>query len=79
MLLAHQLARHKHPFTGIPVCCQWQRLKSEIGTQSGLGSLQVETQPTVCQTNALIDYAVTLFLCWCPAAAQVNELSLCSS
>ena len=79
MLLAQHLALCKHPFTGILVCCQWWRLKSEIWAQSGLGSLQMETQPTICQTNTLTDYAVTLSLCWCPPAAQTNELPLCSS
>lgn len=63
MLLAQHLALHKHPFTGILICCQWRRLKREIWTQPGLGSLQMETQPLICQTNTLTDYAVTLSLC----------------
>lgn len=34
----------------------------------------MEAQP--CQASALTDYAVTLSLCWCAPAAQMDELPL---
>lgn len=37
----------------------------------------MQTQPTACQSSTLTDDAVTLPLCWCAPAAQMNELPLC--